>query len=73
MTNLLRLFSGQNIRTYLKIDFLFFCVIPGLTRNPATLPFIYKNKDLGIIDLKALTSLDAGWSLPRRRPGPGHD
>jgi len=44
-----------------KLIFYSFCVIPGQTRNPATLPFIYKNKDLGIIDLKALTSLDAGF------------
>jgi hypothetical protein len=33
--------KDENSRTYLKIGFLSSFVIPGLTRNPVTLPFYY--------------------------------
>jgi len=63
-------FTFENIiRTYLKIGFLCFFVIPGLIRNPVTLPFYYiKTKNY---EFSTLKSLDTGWSLPRTRYGAG--
>ena len=52
---------ADNTLTYLKIGFLSFFVIPGLTRNPVTLPFYYKKQRIANCQFRILKSLDTDF------------
>jgi len=50
----------NSLRIYLKKGSLFF-VIPGLTRNPVTLPFFIKKPSITNYQFATLKSLDTGF------------